>query len=105
MKPDFPVVSSLTRLSMPWGVSLTVTSMVSPWFISSVWEFGVKLAIVCVAGPGGPVGTPSFWMKAKLTGSVQFGLHVVKLGRHSRLSMLSAAHQCVLSQLILLLKG
>ena len=56
------------------------------------------------AATAGPVGTPFRWMKAKLTGSTQAGLGCV-VGVHSRLSMVSAAHQCVSSQLSLSTKG
>jgi len=39
----------------------------------------MKVALFAVAGPGGPAGTPFFWMKAKFTGSVQFGFHITVL--------------------------
>ncbi|MBO0824173.1 MAG: hypothetical protein J2P27_09985 [Actinobacteria bacterium] len=67
--------------------------------------FGVKVARFASCGLGGPVGTPLVWMKPKLTGSMQFGLQVAKFRLHSRLSMVSAAHQCVLSQLMLSANG
>ena len=44
-------------------------------------------------------------MNAKLTGSSQFPLHVERSGLHSRLSIVSAEHQCVLSQLMLSANG
>ena len=68
-------------------------------------EFGVKLDVSLSCGLGGPAGTPLVWTKAKLTGSGQSGLHAVPSGAHSRLSMVSAEHQCVLSQLMLSTNG
>src|SRR5260370_23608880 len=69
-------------------------------FISRVWRFGVNVARSLSCGLAGPGGTPLVWTNAKLTGSVQFGLQF-PLTSHSRLSMFSAEHQCVLSQLML----
>ena len=66
------------------------TTIVSPGFIMSVWEFGVYVARSDSCGLGGPVGTPSRWMKAKLTGSKQLSLQVEPSGLHSRLSMFRA---------------
>ena len=78
------------------------TRITSPGFISRVWRFGVNVARSLSCGLGGPAGTPLFGMKPKLTGSVQFGLHGPEpLPVHSRLSMVRAEHQCVLSQLML----
>src|SRR5487761_397884 len=79
--------------------------ILSPGFMSSVWPFGVKVAVFASCGAGGPVGTPSCWMKPKLTGSSQLALQVAKPVVHSRLSMVSAAHQCVSSQLALSTNG
>ena len=67
--------------------------------------FGVTVVRSLSCGLGGPAGTPLVWMKPKLTGSVQFGLQVPIRPAHSRLSMVSAEHQCVLSQLMLSAKG
>jgi len=77
----------------------------SPGFMSSVCELGVKLATVASCGLGAPVGTPLVWMNAKFTGSSQSALHVANPAVHSRLSMVSAAHQCVVSQPELSTKG
>ncbi len=71
----------------------------SPWFIRNVFAFGVNVERSEFCGLGGPAGTPSRWMNAKFTGSMQLLLHV-PLASHSTLSMLSAEHQWVLSQLI-----
>jgi hypothetical protein len=70
-----------------------------------VCEFGVNVERSLSCGLGAPAGTPLVWMKAKLTGSVQFGLQVVPSAEHSWLSMFNAEHQCVLSQLMLSAKG
>ena len=52
------------------------------------------------------MGIPSVWMNAKFTGSTQLLLQLPEpLPWHSRLSMLSAEHQWVLSQLMELAKG
>ena len=60
---------------------------------------------MALSGPAGPVGTPSIWMKAKLVGSMQFRLQFVNPAPHSRLLMCSEAHQWVVSQLMLVMKG
>src|SRR5580704_19653550 len=78
--------------------------IVSPGFMSSVSLLFTNVAASSVSGPGGPVGTPFRWMKAKLAGSSQAGLAFV-VGVPVKLSMVSAAHQCVSSQLVLLMKG
>jgi hypothetical protein len=94
---SFSVISSAcpprTLASNMW---MTIRS---PWFIMSVCASGVTDARSDSCGLGGPVGTPFVWMKAKLTGSMQLLLHVPPAS-HSTLSMVSAEHQCVLSQLI-----
>lgn len=65
-----------------------------PGFIRSESSFGVNVARSDSCGLGGPVDTPLDWMKPKFTGSVQLGLHrPLSLPEHSRLSMVSAAHQ------------
>ncbi len=82
------------------------TVILSPGFIRSVRLFGVNVASFDSCGLGGPGGTPSRWTKAKLTGSTQLLLHGPDpLPVHSRLSMFSAEHQCVLSQLMLSANG
>jgi hypothetical protein len=110
MNPDWPVVRSLSLVSKAWppprsGTSNMCTTIVSPGFIISVCEFGVSVARSASCGLGGPVGTPSRWMNAKLTGSKQLSLQVEPSGLHSRLSMLSAEHQWRLSQLMLSANG
>jgi len=78
----------------------------SPGFISSVFLFGVSVLALLFCGLGGPAGTPFVAMKAKLTGSTQLLLHEPDpLPVHSRLSMVSAEHQCELSQLMLSANG
>ena len=82
------------------------TVILSPGFISSVRELGVTVARSLSCGLGGPVGTPLVWMKPKLTGSGQLPLQCPDpLPLHSRLSMVSAEHQCVSSQLVLSING
>ena len=82
------------------------TVILSPGFISRVCALGVKVARSLSCGLGGPVGTPSVWMKPKLTGSTQLLLQVPdRRPVHSRLSIVSAEHQCVLSQLMLSANG
>src|SRR5689334_12655356 len=110
MKPLRPVVRSLTWASKAWP-PLTAASNIrtfsrSPGFMSNVCEFGVNVAFVLRCGLGGPVGTPSVWIQPKLTGSKQLLLHGPEpLPVHSRLSIVRAAHQCVLSQLRLSTNG
>src|SRR5260370_8787320 len=86
------------------GASDMCTLIVSPGFMSSVFPLGTKVVRLANCGDGGPVGTPFFWMKAKLTGSWQAALAFV-VGVPVKLSMFSAAHQCVASQLSLSAKG
>ena len=69
----------------------------SPGFIRSVWPFGVAVLPLASCGLGGPVGTPSLWMNAKLVGSMQLLLQFTNPSWHSRSLMCSEAHQCVLS--------
>ena len=109
MKPLCPVLKSVSFASSAWpppGIfALNMLSLItSPGFISRVCAFGVTVVRSLSCGLGGPVGTPLVWIQPKLTGSVQFGLQVPSAA-HSRLSMVSAEHQCVLSQLMLSAKG
>ncbi len=76
-------------------------TIVSPGLINNVSRFGVNVARSDSWGLGGPVGLPSCWMNAKLTGSMQLSLQTDPSAVHSRLSMFSAEHQWVLSQLML----
>src|SRR5689334_21824080 len=93
IRPDRPVVRSAIVVSSPARVSWMCTRSRSPPFMSSTSGVTVKLCVVWVSGPGGPTGCPSCVRKAKFTGSVQFGLVVVKLP--CKLSIVSAAHHCV----------
>ena len=73
--------------------------------VAGVHQQGVRVrresSQVDFCGLGGPVGTPLVWTKAKLTGSTQLLLQLpLPLPWHSRLSMLSAEHQWVSSQLV-----
>src|ERR1039457_643670 len=82
------------------------TRISSPGLNSRVWEFGVWVARSLSCGLGGPAGAPLVWMKPKLTGSVQFGLHGPEpFPVHSRLSIVRAEHQWVSSQLMPSTKG
>ncbi len=80
-------------------------TIVSPGLISSVSRFGVTVARSDSCGLGGPEGTPLCWMNAKFAGSSQSGLQNEPSAVHSRLSIVSAEHQCVLSQLMLSTNG
>src|SRR5262249_24020830 len=106
MKPLCPVVRSVSRASRAWPPRIFASNIwiviLSPGLIISVFAFGVNVALLARCGLGGPVGTPSRWMNPKLTGSKQPLLHGPDpLPVHSRLSMVSAEHQCLLSQLML----
>src|SRR5215469_1996378 len=70
----------------------------SPGFIRNVARFGVTVRRFACCGFGGPAGTPLVWTKAKFTGSMQLLLHDPPVV-HSSESIVSAAHQCVSSQL------
>src|SRR5215468_84383 len=105
MNPLLPVVRSVSCASnaCPPGIfaSHMWTVILSPGFISSVCELGVTVARLLFCGLGGPVGTPLVWTQAKLTGSTQLLLQLpLPLPWHSRLSIVSAEHQWVLSQLV-----
>src|ERR1700674_1373039 len=109
MKPFLPVVRSSIRVSRAWppvtAVSKIVALMVSPGFIRRVCALGVFVARLASCGLGGPVGTPSVWMKAKLVGSMHALLQLAKFSVHSRSLMWREAHQWVLSQLRLSTNG
>ena len=80
------------------------TVIKSPGLISRVCRLGVTVASSLSCGLGGPVGTPLVWMNPKFTGSGQLLLHgpaLKPLPWHSALSIVSAEHQCVSSQLML----
>src|SRR5690242_3679101 len=101
MNPVLPVLRSRTCVSSAPALLLSKMWMasLSPGFISRVRWFGVNVLRLAFCGLGGPVGTPLVWMNARLTGSTQLLLHTAKLAWHSSESMVSAAHQCELSQL------
>src|SRR5690348_8985415 len=106
MKPDWPVVRSssvtskaLTPLCPGTGASDMCTWTVSPGFINNVFAFGLNVERLASCGFGGPAGTPLVAMNAKFTGSSQLPLHEANPSVHSRLSIVIAAHQWVLSQL------
>src|ERR1700730_5462119 len=91
----------------PCAVSCNVTVSLSPEFMKrSALGSGVKVVIVDCSGLGGEFGcgTPLLVMKAKLTGSTPVSpTHapfVPVTGFCERLSMLSAAHHFVASQLL-----
>src|SRR6516164_2901683 len=105
MKPLLPVVRSVSRASSAWPPGIFASHMwtviLSPGFISSVCALGVDVARLLFCGLGGPVGTPLVWIQPKFTGSMHLLLQLpLPLPWHSRLSMVSAEHQWVLSQLI-----
>ena len=109
MNPLCPVVRSLmtilnARFPPPMLASHMWVRTTSPGFIISVWPLGVNVAPLESCGLGGPAGTPLRWMKAKFTGSSQFGFGPLWSVASSE-SMLSAAHQCVLLQLTESLNG
>src|ERR1700747_1649803 len=101
MNPVFPVLRSRTCVSRAPALLLSKMWMasLSPGFISRVRWFGVTVFRWERCGLGGPVGTPFVWMNAKLTGSTQLLLQTLKSAWHSSESIVSAAHQCELSQL------
>ena len=110
MKPLLPVVKSVSWASSAWPPAIFAskirTEILSPGFISRVCALGVKVESSLSCGLGGPVGLPSVWMKPKLTGSTQLLLQGPDPSPvHSRLSIVSAEHQCVLSQLMLSANG
>src|SRR5215470_9859563 len=79
MKPLRPVVRSVSFASSAWPPGIFASNMLSliasPGRISRVCLFGVTVVRSLSCGLGGPAGTPLVWMKAKLMGSVQLGLH------------------------------
>src|SRR5215472_2048858 len=100
MNPVCPELRSRTRVSRAPAFLLSKIPIwsLSPGFISSVRWLGVTELRFARCGLGGPVGTPLVWTKAKLTGSTQLLLQGPE-AVHSSESMVSAAHQWVLSQL------
>src|SRR5689334_7954144 len=112
MKPVCPVDQSVSLASSAWppGIfALNICTVIrSPGFILSVCRFGVNVRKLDSCGLGGPVGTPFVWTNPKLAGSMHLLLQVfgaIPFPVHSRLSMVSAEHQWVLSQLMLSANG
>src|ERR1700694_4748147 len=109
MKPFLPGVRS--SIGVSWAcppvtaVSKIVALMVSPGFIRRVCALGVFVARLASCGLGGPVGTPSVWMKAKLVGSMHALLQLAELSVHPWTLLWRDAHQWVLSQLRLSTNG
>src|SRR5262249_16053221 len=101
MNPVFPVLRSRTWVSRAPALLLSKMWMasLSPGFISRVRWFGVTVLRLARCGLGGAVGAPVVWRKPKLIGSMELLLHTLKSAWHSSESMVSAAHQCELSQL------
>src|SRR6266571_3169869 len=108
IEPLWPVVTSLSPILRPCAVSCIVTIIWSPEFMNrSAAGLGVKVLMVALTGLGGEAGcgTPLFVMKAKLTYSTpvlaaQVGFKNWPVtGFSERLSILSAAHHLVASQL------
>ena len=92
-------------VATPAAESCMVTLSLSPGFITKTSGVGVNVDLFAVSGPGGPTGTPSCVRNAKFTGSMQLLLSTLKSKFPCRLSIVSAAHQCVWSQEILLMNG
>src|SRR2546430_17140403 len=72
MRPDFPVVVSVTMVSNPPGVSVRVTVALSPWFRKKVSGlFGLpEVPTSNCSGLGGPSGLPLRVRNAKLMYSI-----------------------------------
>src|SRR5271169_99705 len=79
MDPAWPVVRSSSFTVNPLDGSVKSTVTTSPVFIRSVCALPRNVAAFGSCGAGGPAGTPLVWMSAKLTGSSQPVLQVVKL--------------------------
>src|SRR6266571_3325467 len=101
MNPVVPVLRSRTCVSSAPALLLSKMWMasLSPGFISRVRWFGVTVLRLACCGLGGPVGTPLVWRNAKLIGSTELLLQTQNPAWHSSASMVSAAHQCLPSQL------
>src|SRR5436305_5736086 len=103
MNPLLPVVRSLIVILSACRPPPRLASNMwvrtrSPGFMNSVCLLGVNVATLESCGLGGPAGTPFRWMNAKFTGSTQL-LFMCPAASASSESMVSAAHQWVLSQL------
>src|SRR5215471_3287369 len=106
MEPTWCVVRSESTTLKPAAVSNRSTRIRSPDRMNrSVPWFGVKVSSVADSGPAGAWAVPFFVMNAKLTGSTptwlrQDALFTIPLfWSWDRLSMFSAAHHWVTSQL------
>src|SRR5690348_5012278 len=107
IEPVWCVVLSLMTICRPCAVSCKVTTSLSPEFMNrSADGLGVKVLTVESSGFGGEPGCgwPLFVMKAKFTYSTpvspEHAPNVGPMGFSERLSMLSAAHHLVGSQLL-----
>src|SRR5438132_944737 len=107
IEPVWCVVLSSMTICRPCAVSCKVTTSLSPEFMNrSADGLGVKVLMVESSGFGGELGCgwPLFVMKAKFTGSIPTSpMHapgVLVTGSSERLSILSAAHHLVGSQLL-----
>src|SRR6185312_1402466 len=69
MLPERWVEWSRSPTTRPCGLSLMVTPMWSPWFMSSTSGVGVNVAAVESSGFGGATGLPSLVTNAKLSNS------------------------------------
>src|SRR5690349_18621782 len=107
MNPDVPAVRSWIVMRRPCGVSAIVTDSLSPEAMKrSFAGFGMNVDAFELTGFGGPCGTPFLVMNAKFTYSTptrawhsRFSCFPL-IGSCDRLSMLSAAHHFVGSQLV-----
>src|SRR5436305_5420647 len=102
MNPVRPELRSRIRVSSAPAFRLSKIRIrsLSRGFIRSVRWLGVTVLRSARCGLGGPVGTPLVWTKAKLIGSMHLLLQTVNPAVHSSESIVSAAHQCVSSQLM-----
>src|SRR5438552_5621821 len=100
-------VESVMVIPSPFVVSASATESWSPELKNETSELptGLNVSKVASTGFGGPIGTPSWVMNAKLTYSSPVLAAHVELrtwpvtGFSDRLSMFSAAHHLVGSQL------
>src|SRR6266852_4420461 len=107
IEPTALVVRSVTVVTNPLGLSRRPTTSWSPEPMNrSLLASGVKVAVVDCTGLAGACATPSLVRKAKLTYSTPTRFWqpwfktVPLMGSSDRLSMFSAAHHWVASQLL-----
>src|SRR5205807_8768826 len=95
------VVRSFAVTFNPWAVAAGMGSSAAAEFMNRGWALVETNGASGLGDPGGK-GIPSFWMKAKFTYSIappQALLTAPLFMFSDRLSMLSAAHHWVVSQL------